>query len=97
TPLPFSQAVQLGHTLYVSGQVGVMPGTVNLAPGGLVPEARRVLENIKAILERHGTSLDHVMKCTVFLADIKDWPAFNEVYREFFKRNLPARSALGAN
>ena len=62
-----------------------------------MPETRRTLENIKAILERHGSSLNHVMKCTVFLADIKDWPAFNEVYREFFKTNLPARSALGAN
>ena len=93
-PLPFSEAVQLGDTLYVSGQVGNMPGTLTLASGGLEPESRRALENIKAILERHGTSMDHVVKCTVYLVDIKDWPAFNAVYREFFKVNLPARSAL---
>lgn len=96
-PLPFSEAVQLGDTLYLSGQVGNLPGTLTLAPGGLEPEARRALENMKAILERHGSSLDHVMKYTVFLADIKDWPAFNVVYREFFKTNLPARSALAAS
>lgn len=97
TPLPFSEAVQLGDTLYVSGQIGNLPGTLALASGGIGPEARRALENIKAILERHGTALENVVKCTVFLTDIKDWPAFNEVYREFFKTNLPARSALGAN
>jgi reactive intermediate/imine deaminase len=96
-PLPFSEAAQVGNTLYVSGQVGMMPGTRALASGGLVPEARRALENMKAILERHGTSLQHVVKCTVFLADIKEWAAFNDVYREFFKTNLPARSALGAH
>ncbi len=96
-PLPFSEAVKLGDTLYVSGQIGSVPGTLTLASGGIGPEARRALENIRAILERHGSSLDHVVKCTVFLAHIKDWPAFNEVYREYFKTNLPARSALGAN
>jgi 2-iminobutanoate/2-iminopropanoate deaminase len=97
SPLPFSEAVKVGDTLYVSGQIGNLPGTLTLATGGIVPEARRTLENIKAILERHGSSLEHVVKCTVFLADIKEWPAFNEVYREFFKTNLPARSALGAS
>ena len=97
SPLPFSEAVKLGDTLYVSGQIGNLPGTLTLAAGGIVPEARRTLENIKAILERHGSSMEHALKCTVFLADIKEWPAFNEVYREFFKTNLPARSALGAN
>ena len=96
-PLPFSEAVQIGDMLYVSGQIGNLPGGLNLAPGGIGPEARRALENIKAILERHGSSLENVVKCTVFLADIKEWQAFNEVYREFFKTNLPARSALGAN
>jgi reactive intermediate/imine deaminase len=97
SPLPFSEAVKIGDTLYVSGQIGIDRGTQTLAPGGIVPEARCTLENIKAILERHGSSLDHVVKCTVFLADIKEWAAFNEVYREFFKKILPARSALGAN
>jgi len=87
----------LGDTLYVSGQIGILPGSLTLAPGGIRPEARRALENIRAILERHGSSLEHVVKCTVFLADIAEWPAFNEIYREFFGANLPARSALAAS
>jgi len=62
-----------------------------------VPESRRALENVRGILERHGASLESVVKCTIFLADIADWKAFNEVYREFFRTNLPARSALGAS
>ncbi len=95
--LPFSEAVKLGDTLYVSGQIGNLPGTLTLAPGGIGPEARRALENMQAILERRGSSLQHVVKCTVYLADIREWAAFNEVYREFFKTNLPARSALGAS
>jgi len=96
-PLPFSEAVRAGDTLYVSGQVGNLPGTMSLAAGGIGSEGRQALDNLKAILERHGTSLEHVVKCTVFLADIEDWPAFNVIYREYFKTNLPARSALAAN
>ena len=94
-PLPFSEAVRVGDMLYLAGQLGTAPGTTQVVPGGIGPEARQVMDNIKAVLERHGTSLDHVVKCTVFLADIKEWPAFNAVYREFFKRDFPARSAFG--
>ncbi len=96
-PMPFSEAVRVGNTLYLAGQIGNVPGTRRLVPGGLVPEARQVMENIRAALERHGSSLDQVVKCTVFLADIKDWPAFNEVYVQYFRKNLPARSALAAS
>jgi len=96
-PLPFSEAVQHGDTLYVSGQLGLLPGTMTLAPGGIGPESRRALDNLKAILERHGSSLDQIVKCTVFLADIKEWPAFNAIYREYFTKNLPARSALATS
>ena len=95
--LPFSEAVRAGDLLFVSGQIGNAPGTLDLVPGGIEAEARRALENIRAILERHGSSLDRVVKCTVFLADMREWPAFNEVYRRFFTRGLPARSALGAS
>jgi 2-iminobutanoate/2-iminopropanoate deaminase len=97
TPLPFSEAVRFGKTLYVSGQIGNQPGTLTLAPGGIAAEARQALENIKSILERHDSSMDQVVKCTVFMADIKEWPAFNEVYRGFFKAHYPARSALAAS
>jgi reactive intermediate/imine deaminase len=95
--MPFSEAVQTGNTLYVAGQLGNVPGRLQLVPGGIGPEARQTMENIRAVLERHGSSLDHVLKCTVFLADIKDWPAFNEVYVQYFKKHLPARSALAAS
>jgi 2-iminobutanoate/2-iminopropanoate deaminase len=95
--LPFSEAVQLGNVLYLSGQVGNLPGTLTLAPGGIVPESRRALDNIRDVLERHGSSLSNVVKCTVFLADMADWQSFNEVYRAYFSATLPARSALAAS
>jgi 2-iminobutanoate/2-iminopropanoate deaminase len=95
--LPFSQAVRVGDTLYVSGQIGILPGTLTLAPGGIGPETTQTMENLKDALVRCGSSLDQVVKCTVFLADIKDWPAFNAIYRTYFPKNLPARSALAAS
>jgi reactive intermediate/imine deaminase len=94
---PFSEAVRHGDTLYLSGQIGTQPGTMQLAPGGMVPEARQTLANIRDVLRAYGLDLGDVVKCTVMLADMKDWPAFNEVYREFFVPPFPARSALGAN
>lgn len=96
-PMPFSEAVRAGDMLYLAGQIGNMPGKRQLVPGGIGPEATQAMENIRAVLARRGASLDQVVKCTVFLADIKDWPAFNEVYVQYFKQNLPARSALAAS
>jgi reactive intermediate/imine deaminase len=97
TNLPFSEAVRVGDLLYLSGAVGVKPGTTELVAGGFEAEARQTMENIGATLHRHGSSFGRVVKCTVFLADMQDWPKFNEIYRSFFQSNLPARSALGAN
>jgi reactive intermediate/imine deaminase len=95
--LPFSEAVRVGDTLYLSGQVGIKPGTMQLVPGGIREEARQALANIRASLEANGYALGDVVKCTVMLADIGEWAAFNEVYRTFFSAPYPARSALGAN
>jgi len=95
--LPFSEAVRVGELLFLSGQLGNRPGTLELVPGGIAAETRQTLESIRAILERHGSSLDRVVKCTVFLADIAEWGAMNEVYRTFFPEKPPARSALGAS
>lgn len=95
--LPFSEAVEVGGTLYLSGQIGIRPGTLELVPGGIEAEARRTMENIKTTLEAHGYSMRDVVKCTVMLADIAEWGAFNEVYRTYFTEPYPARSALGAN
>jgi 2-iminobutanoate/2-iminopropanoate deaminase len=95
--LPFSEAVRDGDLLFVSGQIGNRPGTLELAPGGMRAEAAQALENVRAIVERHGSKMSQVVKCTVFLADMKEWGDFNDVYRKAFPGKLPARSALGAN
>ena len=95
--LPFSEAVQAGDLLFLSGQIGNVPGTLGLAPGGIDAETRQTLDNIKAILQRHGASFDDVVKCTVFLADIAEWQAFNAIYRTYFPKHFPARSALAAS
>ncbi len=97
--LPFPGAVRLGDTLYVSGQLGNRPGTLELVAGGIRAEARQALDNMRAALEAAGSSLAGVAKCTIFLADMADWPAFNEIYVELFSSAgapLPARSALAA-
>jgi reactive intermediate/imine deaminase len=95
--LPFSEAVRVGDMLYLSGKIGNIPGTRDLAEGGIAGETRQALENIKATLEKHGSSMDEVVKCTVFLADIAEWAAMNEVYITYFPVNPPARSALGSS
>lgn len=95
--LPFSDAVRVGHMLYLSGKIGNIPGTRDLAEGGIAGETRQTLDNIKASLEKHGSSLAEVVKCTVFLADIAEWGAMNEVYMTYFPVNPPARSALGSS
>ncbi len=94
--LPFSAAVRAGDFLFLSGAVGNLPGTRDLAPGGIQAETRQVMENIKTTLGVAGAGLDQVVKCTVFLADIDEWAAMNEVYRTYFD-GKPARSALGAS
>jgi len=95
--LPFSDAVRVGNMLYLSGKLGNIPGSRELAAGGIAGETRQTLENIKASLEKHGSSLREVVKCTVFLADIAEWAAMNEVYVEYFPVDPPARSALGSS
>ena len=95
--LPFSDAVRVGNMLYLSGKIGNIPGTPQLAEGGIQGETRQALENIKASLVKYGSSMAEVVKCTVFLADIAEWSAMNEVYMEYFSTNPPARSALGAS
>jgi 2-iminobutanoate/2-iminopropanoate deaminase len=95
--LPFSEAVRAGDFLFLAGQIGDDRKTGRVVPGGVAPEARQTLQHIKNVLERNGASLRDVVKCTVFLADIAEWPAFNNVYREFFTKPFPARSALAAS
>lgn len=95
-PLPFSEATRVGGVLYLSGQIGTDENFA-LVPGGIKAETRQTLENVRRVLERHGSSLDHVFKCTVMLADMAEWGAMNEVYVTFFKQGrMPSRSAFGA-
>lgn len=97
TNLPFSEAVKVGDTLYLSGQIGVVPGTLKLATGGLGPESRQAMNNIKSTLEAHGYNMGDLVKCTVMLADMRRWAEFNDIYKTFFDRRFPARSAFGAH
>lgn len=94
---PFSEAVRVGNMLYLSGAVGVVPGTGTLAEGGIQGETRQTMENIRATLERYGSTMDRVVRCLVMLADMDEWSSMNEVYRTFFDDQYPARSAMGAN
>jgi 2-iminobutanoate/2-iminopropanoate deaminase len=94
--LPFSEAVKVGNTLYLSGQLGVRPGALELVPGGMLPEAIQTMENIKAVVEANGYEMQDVVKCTVMLADIEEWGAFNDIYQTYFEPPYPARSAFAA-
>lgn len=91
---PYSQAIKAGGFIYTAGQVGVDPKTSEIVPGGIEAETRQVLINIKNILEAAGSSLDHVVKTTVYLRDIQDFSAMNGVYATFFPENPPARTTV---
>ena len=92
-PYPFSAAVRTGNLLFLSGQVGMRDGKVG---EGIEEQTRLTLENIRDVLGQAGCTLDDVVKVTVFLTDMSLWPAMNEVYRQYFPKDPPARSALGA-
>jgi len=97
SPSPvFSPAVRVGNLLFLSGQIGT-DSTNRLVAGGLQAEGRQALNNIKRVLEQNGSSLDKVVKCTVFLADIREWQDFNDIYVTYFRARKPARSAMAAS
>ncbi len=93
---PLSQFVRVGDTVYLSGMLGTGADGA-LAPGGVAAETRQALVNMRAALARAGATLDDVVKCTVFLADMAEWGAMNEAYAPFFPRHKPARSAVGVS
>jgi len=97
-PYPFSSAVRAGDTLYLAGQIGsvVVDGKPQLVAGGIEAETKQTLENIKAILAKAGSSMDRVVKCSVMMADMAEWPAMNTIYATYFPGKKPARSAWGA-
>jgi 2-iminobutanoate/2-iminopropanoate deaminase len=93
---PYSQAIVEGDFVFVSGQGPINPGTGRLELGDARAETSRVFENIKAILQAAGSSLDHVVKCNVYLRDINDFAAMNEVYQTYFSAPFPARTTIQA-
>ncbi len=93
---PYSQAIEAGQFLYVSGQVPIDPATGQLVEGGIADQTRRALENVGAILKAGGASFQHVVRTTVYLADLGDFAAMNEIYATFFTAPQPARSTIQA-
>lgn len=91
---PYSQAIEVNGLVYTSGQIPVDPATGEFAQGGIKEQTRQSLTNVKNILEQAGTSMGKVVKTTVFLNDMNDFAAMNEVYAEFFQMPYPARSAV---
>jgi 2-iminobutanoate/2-iminopropanoate deaminase len=94
--LPFSPAVRVGDLLFLSGQIGTAPGGSTLVTGGIEAETRQTMENIRDVLSKVGSSMDRVVKCSVMMADMAEWPRMNAVYITFFPDHRPARSAFGA-
>jgi 2-iminobutanoate/2-iminopropanoate deaminase len=91
---PYSQGVAVGHLLFISGQLPIDPTTGAFVSGGIAEHAHQCLKNLSAVAIEAGTRLDRAVKVTVFLADMGDFAAVNHVYGEYFKTNLPARSAI---
>lgn len=95
--LPFPDGVRVGDLVILSGQIGIKPGTLDLAPGGIEAEARQTFENLRLTLAAHGLRLSDIVRVQVMLADMGEWQRFNNVYLEYFPDAAPARSAFGAN
>ncbi len=92
----YSQGIIANGFVFTAGQIPLIPGTSSLREGGIAAQTRQSMNNVKGVLEAAGSSLDKVVKTTVFLADINDFAAFNAVYAEFFPNNPPARSTVQA-
>ena len=93
---PLSQGTRFGNLVFVSGSVGRNPETGRFPEGGIKEQTRQTLENIKAVLDEAGSSMENILKVTAFLKDLDDRPGFNQVYSSYFPANQPARTALGA-
>lgn len=91
---PYSPGIRFGELVYTSGQIGLDPATGKIVEGGVAAQARKALENLKDVLEAAGSDMEHVLKTTVFLNDMNDFGAVNEVYAGFFQGEPPARSAV---
>jgi 2-iminobutanoate/2-iminopropanoate deaminase len=95
--LPFPDGVRVGELVFLSGQIGNKPGTLELPSGGIGPETRQLFENLRLTLEAHGLKLSDIVRVQVMLADMAEWQRFNTVYLEFFPDASPARCAFGTS
>ncbi len=95
--LPFSEGMRAGNLFFLSGQLGTLPGKLELNNKTAEDEFRQVMENVFTTLKANGLAAKSVVKCLVMLADMKDWPAFNKIYLEYFEEPYPARSAFGTS
>ena len=91
---PYSQGIRVGNLVFTAGQVGLVPGTKEFAGTDITSQTRQALQNLQAVLEAGGSCLAHVVKTTVFIADMKEFPLMNEIYAQFFGANAPARSTV---
>jgi 2-iminobutanoate/2-iminopropanoate deaminase len=91
---PYSQAIRLGNLIFTAGQLGLVPGTKDLAGADIASQTHQALQNVKAVLEAAGSCLEHAVKTTVFLLDMGEFGAMNQVYGEFFTKDPPARSTV---
>lgn len=94
---PFSNAVRVGDLLFLSGEIGTLPNSSMLIAGGIKNETKQTMDNIQASLAKHNLTMNDLVKCTVMLADIKEWSAFNQIYKDYFPKHFPARSAFATN
>ncbi len=94
---PYSQAVSAGGMLYTAGQIALDPTTMEIVPGGIAEQSERVLRNLEAVLREAGLGFEHVVKTTVFLVDMGEFAAMNEVYARFFGNHRPARSTVAVS
>lgn len=93
---PYSQAIKIGEFLFISGQIPIDPKTGKIVEGGIKEQTRQVMENIKAIVEAAGYTMNDIVKVFVFLRDLNQFPQFNEEYAKYFKEKPPARTTVGA-
>ncbi len=91
---PYSQAIESNGLIFTSGQIAIDPGTNNLIDGDVVAQAKQVFENLKAVLEAAGSSLNHVVKATIYLKNMNDFSQVNEIYAQYFGQAVPARSTV---
>ena len=95
---PFTPAVQTGNLIFLAGQIGTAANAQGaVVPGGIQAETKQTMENIREVLEKSGSDMNHVVKCSVFMTDMKEWDAMNAIYATYFPDHKPARSAWGAN